>query len=69
MAAAGDAADLIAFAVEDQRALAHRLLAVDEQADALLHRAIVDLAEDPQRAGEAALGAAALADREHRGRP
>ena len=43
MAADGDPADLIAFAVEDQRALAHRLAAFDQQADALLGRAIVEL--------------------------
>src|SRR5437764_2001229 len=63
-AAAGDLADLIAFAVEDERTLAHGLAAVDIEADALLRRAILELGEDAHRAREASLGAAALIDGE-----
>src|SRR5687768_4626138 len=62
MSATGDASDLVSFAVEDQRPLAHRLLAIDQQANALEQRALIDLADNPRRAGKSALGAAALAD-------
>ena len=61
-AAAGDPADLIAFAVEHQRAFANRLAAVDLEADALLRRTVLDLRENAHRAGEAAVGAAPLVD-------
>ena len=56
--------ELIAFAVEDQRAFAHRLAALDLEADAQLRRAVEKLGEDPHRPGKPAFGAAALVDGE-----
>src|SRR5205085_514361 len=61
---AGDPAELIAFAIEDQRTFAHGLSAVDVEADALLGWPILQLRENPERTREAAFRAAALVDRE-----
>src|SRR5437870_282372 len=63
-AAARDLANLVSFAVEDERALADGLTAVDVEADALLRRSVLELGEDAHRAREAAFGTAALVDRE-----
>ena len=48
MAARSDSPDFIAFAVEDQRALAYRLAALHQQTDALLRRWV---ATDPAARG------------------
>src|SRR5437764_15402601 len=61
-AAAGDLADLIAFAVKDERAFADGLTALDVEADALLRRAVLKLGEDTHSAWEAASAAAPLVD-------
>ncbi len=63
-AAAGDPADFIALAVENQCALAYGLAAADVEPDQLLRRAILQLGENPHRTRETALGAAALLDGE-----
>ena len=63
-AAAGDFADVIAFTIEYQRTLSHRLAPIDVEADALLRRLALKLGEDAHRAGEAAFGTAALVDGE-----
>src|SRR5262245_60583048 len=62
-AAAGDPPDLIAFAVEDQCALANRLPPFDVEPDSLLRRALLDLLEDTGGAREIAFRAPPLADR------
>src|SRR6185437_6452490 len=46
--AARDLAHLIAFAVEDERTLAHRLAAIDFESDALFDGAILELGHDSQ---------------------
>ena len=51
-AAAGDLADLIAFAVEDERAFANRLAAINLQADAFLWRAVLQFGENPCAPGK-----------------
>src|SRR4051794_31973653 len=63
-AAAGDLADLTALAVEDKRALAHRLATLDFQADALLRRSILEFGENSHGPGKTALGPAPLVDGE-----
>src|SRR5438270_13990600 len=63
-AAAGDLTDLIALAIENQRALADWLAALDIEADAFLRRAILKLRDNAHGPRKAALGAAALVDGE-----
>src|SRR4051794_22529157 len=63
-AAAGDLADLIALAVEDKGALAHRLAPFDFKANPLLRRSILELGKDSQGSGKASLSSATLVDGE-----
>src|SRR5690242_17925714 len=63
-APARDPADLIALAVQHQRAFAHRLTSFDQQADALLHRPLLALDTDTVGARKAAFLAPPLGNRE-----